>query len=304
QRRDFRSNKEIEDIESFLGTSRDWEIKGLRNQEIIDFIKINDILGQEKYGTIFAELFIPEVEKYQRYQRVFIQITEMGITTKFSSDNNLIYLTELKTAAPIEGASVEIRDDFNQVFWTGKTDSEGLVRTPGWKTLGIKAKEEGQKPRQWVFARRGEDIISINSDWGTGIYPYQFGINYDWAPLPQELTGYLFTERGLYRSGEEVHLKSIVREKKEGKWEIPEAKDFWVFINNSRNEEILKKKVNFSSYGSSSLSFVLEKDAPSGYYRIQLSPFEDEEERNRYFDNNIEGSFRVEDFRPANFEVS
>lgn len=299
----FRSDKEVEDIEDLLDVSRDWKIKGPRNHEIIEFIKIKDILGQKKYGPVFAELFIPEVEKYQRYQRVFIQVTEMGITAKFSSENNLICLTELKTAAPVEGALVEIRDDSNQVFWRGKTGSEGLVRTPGWKTLGIKAKEEGQKPRQWVFARRGDDIISINSDWGTGIYPYQFGISYDWAPLPQELTGYLFSERGLYRPGEEVHLKAIVREKREGKWEIPEAKDFWVFINNSRNEEILKKKVNFSSYGSFSLSFVLEKDAPSGYYRIEVSSFENEEERNRYFENNIEGSFRVEDFRPANFEV-
>jgi len=196
----FRSDEEIEDIENLLGSSRDWKIKGPRNQEIIEFIEIKDILGQKKYGPIFAELFVPEVEEYQRYQRVFIQVTEMGITAKFSSENNLICLTELKTAAPIEGASVEIRDDFNQVFWAGKTDSEGLIRTPGWKTLGIKAKEEGAKPRQWVFARRGEDIVSINSDWGTGIFAYQFGISYDWAPLPQKLTGYLFSERGLYLS--------------------------------------------------------------------------------------------------------
>jgi len=299
----FRSDKEIEDIEKLVDVSRDWKIKGPRNQEIIEFIKIKDILGQKKYGPIFAELFIPEVEEYQRYQRVFIQVTEMGITAKFSSENNLICLTELETAAPIEGALVEIRDDFNQVFWRGKTDSEGLVRTPGWKTLGIEARQEGQKPRQWVFARRGEDIVSINSDWGTGIFPYQFGISYDWAPLPQKLTGYLFSERGLYRPGEEVHLKTIAREKREGKWEIPEAKDFWIFINNSRNEEILKKKMNFSSYGSSSLSFVLEKDAPSGYYRIDVSPFENEEERRKHSESNFQGSFRVEDFRSANFEV-
>ena len=300
----FRSDKEIEDIEAFLGISSDWNIEGPRNQEITDFIRIKDILTQKKYGSIFAELFIPELEEYQRYQRVFIQVTQMGITAKFSSDNNLICLTELETAAPIKGALVEIRDDYNRVFWTGKTDSEGLVRTPGWKTLGIKAREEGQKPRQWVFARRAEDIVLINSDWGTGIYPYQFGINYDWAPLPQELAGYLFTERGLYRPGEEVHLKVIAREKREGKWEIPAVKDFWLFIDNSRGEEILKKKVHFSSYGSSSLSFVLETDAPSGHYRIEVSPFENEEERNRYAENNLQGSFRVEDFRPANFEVS
>ncbi|GAI20649.1 unnamed protein product, partial [marine sediment metagenome] len=132
-----------------LDVSRDWKIKGPRNQEIIEFIEIKDILGQKKYGPIFAELFVPEVEEYQRYQRVFIQVTEMGITAKFSSENNLICLTELKTAAPIEGALVEIRDDFNQVFWRGKTDSEGLVRTPGWKTLGM------SKDYQFSFSTYG-----------------------------------------------------------------------------------------------------------------------------------------------------
>ncbi len=299
----FRQDEEIKDIENFFDIHKEWRIKGSRNQEIVDFIKIKDILGQKQYGAVFAELFIPQVEEYERYRRVFIQATEMGLTAKFSSENNLIWATELKTASPIEGALVEIRDDSNKVFWKGKTNSRGLVRTPGWKSLGIKATREGEKPRQWVLVRRGEDTAFINSDWGTGIFPYQFGISYDWGPLPQKLTGYLFTERGLYRPGEEVHLKAIVREKRKGKWEIPETKEAWIFIRNCRDEEILKKKVNLSSYGSFFLSFALAKDAPSGYYRIQVSPFESEEKRNKHPESRFEGSFRVEDFRPANFEV-
>ena len=300
----FRQGEPIKDIKNFLDISREWRIKESRNQEVVDFIKIKDTLGQKKYGAVFAELFIPELEEYERYRRVFIQVTEMGMTAKFSSENNLIWVTELKTAAPIEGALVEIRDDFNKVFWRGRTDSHGLVRTPGWKTLGIKAKREGEKPRQWADVSRGEDTVVINSDWGTGIFPYQFGISYDWGPVPQKLTGYLFTERGLYRPGEEVHLKAVVREKRSGKWEIPETKEAWIFIRNSRDEEILKDKVALSTYGSFFLSFTLAKDAPSGYYRIQVSPFEGEEERNKHPESRFDGSFRVEDFRPANFEVS
>jgi len=300
----FWSSKEIEGLKNFLNISKEWGIKGPRNQEIVDSIKIKDILGQKKYGTVFVELFIPEVEEYQRYKRTLIQVTEMGITAKFSSENNLIWVTELKTAAPVEGALVEIRDDFNKISWKGRTDSRGLASTPGWKALGIKAEKEGGKPRQWVFVTRGEDTAFINSDQGTGIFPYQFGISYDWSPLPQKFSGYLFTERGLYRPGEEVHLKGIVREKEEGNWEISKVKEFWIFIKNSRDEEILKKKVNLSSYGSFSLSFTVSKDAPSGYYRIQASPFENEKKRNKHPESNFRGSFRVEDFRPANFEVS
>jgi hypothetical protein len=300
----FQQGKPAKDIKKFLDISREWRIKESRNQEVVDFIKIKDILGQKKYGAVFAELFIPELEEYEQYRRAFIQVTEMGMTAKFSSENNLVWVTELKTAAPIEGVLVEIRDDFNKIFWRGRTDSQGLVRTPGWKTLGIKAKREGEKPRQWAVVSRGEDTAIINSDWGTGIFPYQFGISYDWGPVPQKLTGYLFTERGLYRPGEEVHLKAVVRERKSGKWEIPEMKESWIFIRNSRDEEILKKKVTFSAYGSFFFSFMLAKNAPSGYYRIQVSPFENEEERSKHPETSFSGSFRVEDFRPANFEVS
>ena len=81
-------------------SSREWRIKESRNQEVVDFIKIKDILGQKKYGAVFAELFIPELEEYERYRRVFIQVTEMGMTAKFSSENNLIWVTELKTTDP------------------------------------------------------------------------------------------------------------------------------------------------------------------------------------------------------------
>jgi len=299
----FREGEPIKDLENFFGVDREWTVKKSRNKEVVDFIKIKDILGQKKYGAVFAELFIPELKEYEQYRRVFIQVTEIGMTAKFSSENNLIWVTELKTAAPLQGVLIEIRDDFNKVFWRGRTDSRGLARAPGWKSLGIKARREGEKPRQWAFASRGEDTAFINSDWGTGIFPYQFGISYDWQPLPQKLTGYVFTERGLYRPGEEVHLKAVVREKRSGKWEIPEIKESWIFIHNSRDEEILKKKVNLSSYGSFSLSFTLAKDAPSGYYRIQVSPFEDEEERNKHPESSFDGSFRVEDFRPANFET-
>ncbi|GAH92206.1 unnamed protein product, partial [marine sediment metagenome] len=49
--------------------------------------------------------------------------------------------------------------------------------------------------------------------------------------------------------------------KRSGKWEIPETKEAWIFIRNSRDEEILKKKVAFSTYGSFFLSFTLAKDA-------------------------------------------
>lgn len=118
----------------------------------------------------------------------------MGITAKFSPENNIIWVTELKTGLPIEGAEVGIRDDNNRLVWKGMTDRNGVAVSPGWKSLDLRVKERWSKPQQWIFVRKGKDVAFSSSEWGTGIDPWRFGINYDWNPHPEAIQGYIFTE--------------------------------------------------------------------------------------------------------------
>lgn len=274
-----------------------WYIEGNWNEQITLPLKLKEILQNRNAGYVFFEIdALKELRHGRQFYRGLLQITNIGISGKFSSENNLIWVTTLKDGKAIPNAQVELRDDKNRVLWQGKSDKNGLVTTPGWKDLGIVPESRWDKPRVWVFAKSDDDEAFIASNEGTGVYPYDFGISYDWYPEPERFRGYVFTERGIYKAGEDVYIKGIIREKKRGKWKVSNfIKTVNLIVRNSRDEEILNKNISVSNYGSFNFKLPIASDAPTGWYEICVKA--------RNVDFTFYGSFRVEAYRPAQFEV-
>jgi hypothetical protein len=270
-----------------------------RNKTQIVPLNIKDILNN-KYGFVLFQLDTFAQDKWNRYPKAFLQVTDLGITGKFSSDNNIIWVTELKTGQPVADADVEIRDEANALRWKGRTDKEGKVQAPGWKRLGFRSKDQWSKPRQWVFACRGNDIAFTSSEWGTDLDPYRFGISYDWSPEPERFLGYVFTERGIYRAGETVHIKGIIRKREKGQWQIPEVKAVECEIRDPFQKAVYKGKAELDPFGSLAIDLETREDASLGSYNIavKVPPEAPGEKEIKVFE-----TFRVEAFRPAEFEV-
>lgn len=285
--------------ENFFRLEKSLKLKPQRNKRLIFPIELKKLL-EDKYGLIFLQLDTHLPEKWDRYPKAFLQVTEIGISGKFSPENNLIWVTELKTGQPIPEVQVEIRDDSNKIRWQGKTDKQGKVRTPGWKPLGIKSESRWSNPRQWVFVSRGKDLAFFSSEWGTGIYPYRFGIEYDWNPQPERIQGYIFTEKGIYRAGEEVHIKGIIRKREKGEWHLPSFREIECEILDPFQKSVFKKKIELDSYGSFDFDFKSEEGASLGHYQIrgEIPPVIKGEKP-----ETIHSSFRIEAFEPARFEV-
>jgi uncharacterized protein YfaS (alpha-2-macroglobulin family) len=301
----IRADKAFRSSESFLpagGYAIDKPLAFKLARNVRQFVPINvrELLGDAKFGLLFLQLDTASEDKWSRYPKAFLQVTELGITGKFSPEADLVWVTELRTGQPVAEAGIEIRSDDNAVLWTGKTDKDGKAETPGWKRLGLKAKDAWSKPRQWVFARRGADMAFVSSDWGTGIDPYRFNIAYDWSPEPEKYRGTVFSERGIYRAGETVHLKGIVRKNVKGQWQLPTLRDVACEIKDPFQKSVFKGRAAIDGFGSFSLDFETRPDASLGTYFLSAAlPAEsagDKEAR-------ISESFRVEAFRPAEFEV-
>lgn len=279
-------------------TDEMWQVSGKRNDKITKPIEFKEILQQRDEGYVFFEIdALRDYDYGRRFYRGLFQITNIGISGKFSSENNLIWVTTLKEGNAIANAYVEIRDDRNRVLWQGRTNAEGFVETPGWKKLGIEPESSWDKPRVWVFARSGMDEAFIASNDGTGIYPYDFGISYDWRPEPERFEGYIFTERGLYKAGEDVYIKGIIREKIRGKWKISKViRSINLTVYDARGDEVTNDDVSLNSYGAFDIKIPISSDAPTGWYEIVVEPYN--------ADVKFYGSFRVEAYRPAQFEVT
>ncbi|MDD8026377.1 MAG: alpha-2-macroglobulin family protein [Acidobacteriota bacterium] len=252
------------------------------------------------HGLVFLQLDTYSKEEWERYPKAMIQVTDLAVTGKFAPDDNLIWVTGLKDGLPVAEAEVEIRDEKNIVRWRGLTDKDGKAQAPGWKALGLKAAEEWSKPEQWIFARKGTDIAFACSEWGTGIEPYRFAIDYNWSPEPERLRGSVFSERGIYRAGETVHLKGLIRTREKGRWMLPSVKSVDCEITDPFSASIHKGRAALDEYGSFALDLETAPDAALGFYsvKIKVPPAGPGGKTEEFGD-----SFRVEAYRPAEFEV-
>ncbi len=174
-------------------------------------LDLSRALGTDQKGLVWAGVSEGEPIDHSKRMRgareraTVVQVTNLGITVKDSPQNTLVFVTRLDTGAPVPGAHVSLIDRSNTVRWEETTGSDGAVIAPG-----------SPRSKFWDFefivvAEKDGDIAYLGSDWHEGIGPYDFGYGLNLREAQPILRGSVFTDRGVYRLGEEVHLKTILR---------------------------------------------------------------------------------------------
>ncbi len=289
--------------QSEFSISKMWYIGGARNKQTVKPIELDDVLGSSSLGVALVQVDNRRPDPNHRFYKAVVQVTNLGVTAKFSPGSTLVWITHLKDASPVGEASVELRSDSNEVVWKGTTDAKGLAKGPGWESVGLRSDDEWRQPRLWVIVKSDDDVAFSSSDWQQGIEPWQFGIAQDWNPKLEPMQASLMTDRGLYKAGEQVEIKGVVRVRKNGSWKIPTKAVLKLTVRNPRNEEISVLTPKLSSFGSFSASIPLTSSATLGYYSMTLSSSEMLKGKETWRDVGTE-SFRVEAFRAAEFEVT
>jgi uncharacterized protein YfaS (alpha-2-macroglobulin family) len=206
-----------------------------------------------------------------------VQVTNMGLTVKDSPQNTLVFVTRLDNALPVEGAKVSIVGLDNRIAWSGTTNADGVALAPA---LPLRA------PRRWyetrfeflVLAEKDGDVAYLGSDWTEGIEPWEFGTNYDSAEQQSLLRGTVFADRGVYRLGEEVHYKAILRHDTAAGIKVPDAgTPVYVMVKDSQDREVDRREVKLSAWGSVEWTQTLPAEGALGNYSVlmRLRPFTD-----------------------------
>ncbi|MBE0432934.1 hypothetical protein IBX73_05640 [candidate division WOR-3 bacterium] len=299
----------------FFATDRRWHIGARqihRNEQMRVPIELKEILGAGRTGLVFIEVDNLGQTRYNgdpRYSRAFVEISNIGITWKYSPENNLVWVTSLNDARSVKGARVQIRDDSNRILWQGLTDAYGFCESPGWADPGFGlARHPGRQdaqydyewqgydePRLWLTVLSAEDAAVYSNRWSFGIDPWRFNISYAWWVQPEEYGAYIFTEKGLYRSGETVHVKGTIRKKNRGQWILPDVDRVLFTLRNSRDEEVMADTLRVNQQGSFFRNITLDTEAVTGIYSLRVTM---PGKTAAFYE-----TFRVEAFRPAEFEV-
>jgi hypothetical protein len=284
----------LEDLLTF-NVDRPWSPHIEKNLRARTFIDLDEALPNsgKNGGLVYSEL------TYNRATyRAVDDITPLGITLKTSPDSSLAFVTYLKSGGPANGIPVEVRGNNNKVLWTGTTDRGGFAEFPGWRQLGI-TDWDRERPSLWVFAHHKDGTAVLSSAMQGGIDPWRFNIYWEENPPSRIYRGTVFTERGVYRPGETVHMKGIIRKIEKADWALPALKNVQFKLTDPSNAQALGNTLTVSALGTFHLDYVIPPEARTGEWRFSVTRGNTPDYRGL----NLNGGFRVEDYKPAAFEV-
>ena len=132
-------------------------------------------------------------------------VSDLGLTALDGTDGIHGFIRSLADTSAIPGASVRLIARNNEVLAQAKSDAKGYVHFDAGLTKG----EGGMQPALMVAEKDGADYAFLDLS-TAGFDLSDRGVKGRDAPGP--LDAYLFTERGVYRPGEEVFLTGLVRD--------------------------------------------------------------------------------------------
>ena len=232
-----------------------------------------------------------------------LQVTDLAITAKLSRHGSLVWVTRLSSGTPVAGADVEIREG-GRVLGSYRANDQGLVTVPP-KDFAPIVEDYRKPPTAVVVARAGGDwsyrrVASFIESWRVPA-PASFS--------GQDATyGMLFSDRGLYRPGDTVRLKGIVRRHSKSGNEVVSGKSFDVAVSSPLGEVASQARVTTTQFGTFALDVKVPRGAALGSWRVTSEDLAGQSARRAAAANEtggrLDGSFEVAEYRPAEFEVT
>jgi hypothetical protein len=239
-----------------------------------------------------------------------VQVTNLGITVKDSPQSTLVFVTRLDNGAPVADARISIVSIENKQLWRGATGKDGVVLAPA---LPLRDPDRWYEFSFVVTAEKDGDVAYVGSNWNEGVMSWDFGQPYSLWEAADILRGSVFTDRGVYKPGEDVHVKAIVRaDTPNGVRLLPAGSTLDIRVRDTRDQEVDRRSVVINRWSSAEWTWTVPAGGTLGTYRIQAmlpgteKPVgNDVTERRRDGDwlRRVDGSFLVAAYRRPDFRV-
>lgn len=292
-------------------------VENAKNKWHIDHLDFGKMCGtgSRARGLYLAQLnsedIVPDPDQrwsYRPYQRVLANVTDLGLLLKVGEGSGVVWVTQLSDGQPVAGARVTTYTKDGKRTFQGTSDASGLVRLPGRATLLPPSKKQDDSENEGygyyygnygasaerviAVVESGDDLAVIDGNWNDGIESWNFNVTRTYGE--SDIRGFIQSDRGIYRPGETVHFKGLVREVAVGKAPaVPQQKTIKVAVESSRGSTVFEKNLTLSSFGGFHFDLPLTADAPVGDYHVKATLGK----------QTFRESFSVEEFRAVSFEV-
>lgn len=212
-------------------------------------------------GLYFVNITSPQIGPRPDSAR-FVISSQVNLTLKRGATEALVWAVDLPSQKPIAGAPVTLFDQAGNILATGSTDANGL-----WHTSLTYSEQE---PLYAMLAAPGEPAFALAaSTWNSGISAWDFGYYQTIQPPHPKI--YLYTDRPIYRPGQTVYYRGVVREAFDGRYQLPAADSIPIWLKDSQGNQLASINAQLSPFGTFSGKFELSQAAVPGYYTFENS---------------------------------
>ncbi|HEU4457301.1 MAG TPA: MG2 domain-containing protein [Longimicrobium sp.] len=236
-----------------------------------------------------------------------VQVTDLAVHARVGVDQAVVWVTGVHDGRARRGVEVALHDTGGTVRASGRTDARGLAVLSGFRIPPPPA--NGQECESWcggssfegyVSARDGADraVVGVN-EYDPDLSPYEFGVWGAWGEERAPTAGAVFTERGIYRPGEPVYAKAIVRRGPLGALLPPGPGDSvrWTFTDRE-GRPVRDTVVSLSRFGTAEQTFRLPAEVPLGHYGVEIQARREGRWRRLGY-----AGYQVAEYRPPEFLV-
>lgn len=224
-----------------------------------------------------------------------ILITDLGVLVKDNADGTHdLFVQSIHTGQPVSGARVDVLGKNGVSVFGTTTDANGRASFP--KLIDF----EREKAPTVYLVRKGSDLSFLpydRSERKLNLSRFDVGGEVT-SGEPGRLNAYLFSERGIYRPGDEFHIGIIV---KTADWKQSAAGiPLEAAVTDSRGLEVKKQKISLPATGFEEVRYQTEETAPTGTYTTSVYIVKD----NRRGALLGSATVRVEEFLPDRLKIT
>ncbi len=285
------SNWEINKIKERSGSrvfAGKMDVPSKLNEEVTTALPVTDAVGVLKPGVYLAVAKPTQRSRddYNSQATQWFIVSDLGLTALSGDDGVHAFVRSLAEAQPADGLSVKLIARNNEILGTTKTDSNGYARFEA----GLARGEGGLRPALLVAESDSGEYAFLDLTLGAFDLTDR-GVKGREAPGP--LDAYLYTERGIYRPGEDVHIAALVRDKAGKAATLPVT----LIVSRPDGVEHHRYTLNDEDLGGRDVTMTLSGGAMTGTWRAKLHADPESDPISQV-------SFLVEDFVPERLDLT
>ncbi len=254
--------------------------------------------GHARTGVFFvrAEGWDPQQRRaLDAKDERLIVITDLGLLVKRAVDGTEdVFVQSLSRGEPVAGAIVQLLGRNGLALATRTTDEQGRARLPSMR-------EATREREPMLYVVRSDDDASFlpvqRSERALDLSRFDVG-GVSNASEAGQLSAYLFSDRGIYRPGDEMKIGAII---KAANWATPLAGlPLEAIITDPRGQVVKRQQLRLSAGGFEELAWTSSESSPTGAYDVSVFIARDRAPRERVGNTVV----NVQEFLPDRMKLA